>query len=102
MQPSIQYFKIILNQIYDTLKSTYAGDKTIEKLNSLKKFYPDLINGFEEWLLNYWNWQRKDFSKNDIIVNMQDEKDYYKAIIYYISGMTDNFAIEMYNKIVGF
>lgn len=102
LQPSIQYFKIILNQIYDTLKSTYAGDKTIEKLNSLKKFYPDLINGFEEWLLNYWNWQRKDFSKNDIIVNMQDEKDYYKAIIYYISGMTDNFAIEMYNKIVGF
>jgi len=29
-------------------------------------------------------------------------KDYYKSIIYYISGMTDNFAIDTYYKIIGF
>ena len=28
--------------------------------------------------------------------------DFYKAIIYYISGMTDNFAIEIYNEIINF
>ena len=33
---------------------------------------------------------------------MKNERDFCKAIIYYISGMTDNFAIETYNKIVGF
>ena len=37
-----------------------------------------------------------------ILLTMENEKDYYKAIIYYISGMTDNFAIEIYNEIIGF
>ena len=42
------------------------------------------------------------YVQNDIIVNMDDEKSFSKAIIYYISGMTDNFAIDTYNKIIGF
>ena len=29
-------------------------------------------------------------------------KDYYKAIIIYISGMTDNRAIELFEEIIGF
>ena len=33
---------------------------------------------------------------------MKDEKEFYQAIIYYISGMKDNYAIDMYNKIIGF
>ena len=33
---------------------------------------------------------------------IDDEKSFSKAIIYYISGMTDNFAIDTYNKIIGF
>ena len=64
--------------------------------------YPQLIKDFYEWLECYWNLDRKQNMKNDIIFNMNNEKDYYKAIIYYISGMTDNYAIEMYNKIIGF
>ena len=34
--------------------------------------------------------------------NIENEKEFYKAIIYYISGMTDNYAIEMYNRVIGF
>ena len=37
-----------------------------------------------------------------ILFDIENEKDYCKAIIYYISGMTDNFAIDTYNKIIGF
>ena len=33
---------------------------------------------------------------------MEKEQDFYQAIIYYISGMTDNYAIDMYNKIISF
>lgn len=102
LKSSIQYFKIVLNEIYNTLKSTYNGIDTLENLNKMKKIYPELINSFEDWLMNYWNLSRKEISKNSIVVNMENEKDYCKAIIYYISGMTDNFAIDMYNKIIGF
>ena len=102
INPSTQYFKIVLNEIYDMLKRTYNRSKTLENIKHMKRFYPELLNSFEEWLSNYWNLQRKQNSKNDILFTIENEKDYCKAIIYYISGMTDNFAIKMYNKIVGF
>ena len=102
LKPAIRYFSIVLNEIYFTLKSTYDGKSTIYKMRKLKKMYPEVISNFQEWLENYWNQQRKDVNQNDIIIDMDDEKSFSKAIIYYISGMTDNFAIDTYNKIIGF
>ena len=40
--------------------------------------------------------------KNKVLFDVQNEKDYCKAVVYYISGMTDNFAIKVYNDIIGF
>ena len=102
IKPSIRYFKLVLSEIYNILKKTYNGENTLENIKIMKKSYPDLINNFEEWLSDYWNLKRKDNLKNDVLFNIYKQKEYYKAIIYYMSGMTDNFAIEMYNKIIGF
>ena len=102
IKPAIRYFSIVLNEIYFTLKSTYDVKNTAYKMRKLKKMYPEVVGNFQEWLENYWNQQRKNDNQNDIIVNMDDEKSFSKAIIYYISGMTDNFAIDTYNKIIGF
>lgn len=100
--PSTRYFNLVLNEIYNTLKKAFDGKSTLEKIDEMKKSYPELLGGLEEWLSNYWNLQRKDNFKNDILFNIEKEKDFCKAIIYYISGMTDNFAIDTYNKIIGF
>ena len=102
INPSIEYFKIIINEIYNILKNLYDGNRTYINIQNLKKFYPNLMSSFEEWLQNYWNLERKEIFKNDVIINMSNEKEYYKAIIYYISGMTDNFAIDIYNEIIRF
>ncbi len=102
LKPSAQYFKFVLNQIYETLKKAFDGKDSIKRINDMKKFYPRLGNEFEEWLSNYWNLQRKDTSKNDIVFHIENEKEYYKAILYYIAGMTDNYAIQIYNEIIGF
>ena len=68
----------------------------------MKKYYPKVFTEFEGWLLNYCNMPRTTNLKNDKLFNIENEKEYLKAIIYYISGMTDNFAIDTYNRIVGF
>lgn len=102
LKPSTRYFKLVLNEIYDTLKKTYDGSKTLENINKMKKYYPEFMTEFEDWLSNYWNLSRTENLKNEAIFNIENEKEYYKAIIYYIAGMTDNFAMEMYNKIIGF
>lgn len=102
LSASTRYFNILIHEIYYTLKSAYNGNKTLEKIEKMKKIQPEVFSGFEDWLSDYWKYARKETNYNDILFDIEDEKDYCKAIIYYISGMTDNFAIDTYNKIIGF
>ena len=91
-----KFFELVLKSIYEFLKESYANR------DKMRKIAPDLMNDFEIWLSNYWNKVRPGINMNSVIFNIEDEKEYYKAIIYYISGMTDNYAIDMYNKIIRF
>ncbi len=93
---SNQYFKLVLNTIYDFLKDLYKNRKRALRVCA------ELVFDFEEWLSNYWNWERSEKNKNLEIFTMEDETSFYRAIIYYISGMTDNYAIETFNKIISF
>lgn len=102
IQPSNSYFKLIINEIYNTLKNTFDKENTLEKIKFMEKTYPKVIGNFKEWLENYWNLERNEKLKNDILFDISNEKDYSSAIILYIAGMTDNFAIETYQNIVGF
>ncbi|MGN1330100.1 MAG: deoxyguanosinetriphosphate triphosphohydrolase family protein [Clostridia bacterium] len=93
---STEYFELVLNNLYTTLKSTYKNKENANKI------CPELVTDFENWLKKYWNLKRENNLKNKVVFNMNNEKDYFRAIIYYISGMTDNYATEMYNKIIKF
>ena len=100
--PSDRYATLVLNEIYQTFKSAYNANNTIDSLNQLRKFYPNVIQGFIEWLYQYISCDNRENLKNPVLFNLQNEFDYSKAIITYISGMTDKFAIDTYNEIVGF
>lgn len=99
---STRYFNILLNEIYYTLKSAYNGNKTLEKIEKMKQIHPEVFTRFKDWLSDYWIYKRKENKHNEALFDIENEKDYCKAIIYYISGMTDNFAIEVYNKLIRF
>ena len=105
LKPSMKYFELVLNEIYDTLKSCYDGENTLKNLqNKLSKTSIKLYDSFLGFLKNYYNLgNRKELKLiNDVIFDFRNETDFYKCIIYYISGMTDKFAIEVYNDIIGF
>ena len=51
---------------------------------------------------DYWTKERPEHNTNKAIFNIDKEEDYLQALIYYISGMTDNYAIKMFNKIINF
>ena len=90
------YFELVINKIYDLLKSTYSNREYGMKICK------ELVLNFEDWLKNYTYMQRNENNKNEAVFDLNSEKDYCRAIIYYISGMTDNYAIDMYNKIIEF
>lgn len=102
LTPSNQYFAIVINQIYETLKKCYDGSNTIKKMEKVKKFYPNLINGFTEWFNSFCNIGDRSGLKNKILFDINNPTDYYFSIALYISGMTDKFAIDTYNEIIGF
>ena len=104
IKPSVRYFDLVIKEIYNLLKSTYNGLNTLNNLNNLSKTYPKLGQSFTEFIYNYYDFGNRESLKlkNKILFSLDNEKDYYQAIIYYISGMTDNFAIEIYNEIIHF
>ena len=105
LKPSMKYFELVLNEIYDTLKSCYDGENTLNSLrNKLSKISVKLYDSFFGFLQNYYDLGNREELKliNDVIFDFRNETDFYKCIIYYISGMTDKFAIEIYNDIIGF
>lgn len=102
MIPSDRYFDVVINQIFDILKDTYAGKDTIKRIKEFEKYYPNLLNGFYGWISKYWNIGNREGLKNKVIFDINNEKDYIQAIIYYISGMTDKYAIDVYNEIIKF
>ncbi|DAA83437.1 MAG TPA: hypothetical protein DCS44_07985 [Cyanobacteria bacterium UBA10660] len=61
---------------------------------------------FEEWLVKYSNYNlesREELKlKNICIYDISDNKSYQNAIIDFISGMSDNFAINLFNEIISF
>ena len=96
IKPSTEYFELVLNTLYKVLKKYY------NEKDHIKKIYPEIISDFENWLKMYWNEERQETCKNKVVFDIESEKDICQAIIYYISGMTDNYAVDIFNKIVRF
>ena len=101
IQPSIRYFEVVLNEIYNILKSYYSNDLQTS-LNKLCHVYPKLGNSFKEFVNLFYDFGDRTFCKNTILFSSSNEKDFYHCILYYISGMTDHFALEVYQEIIGF
>lgn len=102
LKPSEEYFSIILNRIYNTLKGVYNGENTYYNFMQLERFYPNLVRGFKEWFDNFYVLADRSNLRNKVLFNLNNAKDYYFAILIYIAGMTDKFAIDTYNEIIGF
>ena len=66
IQPSIRYFNVVLNEIYDVLKSYFSSDLQ-SSLEKLCKVYPKLGNSFTGFVNMYYDFGNKSFCKNNIL-----------------------------------
>lgn len=105
LEPFKEYAKLIINTIFNKLYEYFELNinKSIEKERNL---YPLLIKNFEEWLIKYSNYNiemRKQLKlQNAIIYDITKQISCRNAIIDFISGMSDNFAIAIFNEIISF
>lgn len=104
IQPTIRYFKVVMNEIFYMLKKQYNGTATIKNIRKLKRYYPVLSEEFANWLETYSNVIERENENyfNKLVYDLNDEKQYSRAIIDYMSGMTDQYIVRVYNEIVSF
>lgn len=98
---SDNYFKLVIGEIYDLLAKYFAFGRTRENLNALILLYPELGRRFTAWLDCYTRDSDATYKNSKVFV-LEEEKSYKKAILTYIAGMTDKFAIDTYNEIISF
>jgi len=101
-----KYAKVVIQAIYNFLLDYYRSFDTIGKLNKYSRFYPTLTLDFSDWLVKYSNIDEKTHKtrkyRNQIIYNIESLMDYKQAILDYISGMSDNYAIKAYSELIEF
>lgn len=112
LKPYIKYSELVIRQLFKTLLSLYAGEKTFEKISASKRFAPSLFGFFEQWLAKYCcpeivpkgdlNAEALKCENEKIYQNLETKEIYIQAIIDYISGMTDRFAITAFNELLQF
>ena len=97
-----KYFELIIHEIYDTLISFYDGVETGRRLLEAEDVYESLPRKFYNWLSTYWSLERSPLLTNPPIYNMTRREDYVRAVLHYISGMSDKYAIDTYHDIISF
>ncbi len=110
LEPFKEYSKLVINQIFKTLMKTYDGKHSWLLINEKKKYYPVLMNSFDKWLARYCSIDT--IPEGDLLVTalncenkkiygkLEDEKMYIQAVLDFISGMTDRFAIKVFNELL--
>ena len=104
-----KYATNIIETLFRTLMRSqpYAQNGRIA---SALRNYPQLARTFEDWLIKYSDYRiqnqpdRKKILKYDTkaVFSVNDNESFQKCIIEYISGMTDQFAISVYEEIISF
>lgn len=103
-----QYVKTVIRALYDALICSYAGSSTLDELSRQQSDYPLLIGDFIDFLGKYVNKDVlgsravsfKRYKNDKIYEHLQTKQLYAQAIIDFISGMTDRYAIELYNELL--
>ena len=98
-----EYARLVLTKLFETLYEAYCGAKTIDELAKMAHIYPELAGSFGGWLMRYCSFaRRKEYGNRKIYGTLETDKIYARAILDYISGMTDGYAIKIFNELISY
>ncbi len=100
-----EYAELILKSLYRTMKSWYRGKDTLDEVRD-HSYYAMLSKTFAKWLWKYSNVNPRtepgNRYANKVVYDLASERDYLTAVTDYIAGMTDQFAIKLFDELTTF
>lgn len=110
LKPFMSFSELVLKSIFEALRDCYAEENTFIKVLKLKRESATLSESFSKWLARYCNIDivpeplQKDVAiycdNRKIYNNLETKNIYYQAIIDYLAGMTDRYAIKIFNELL--
>lgn len=102
-----QYVKLIIRSIFNVLMGAYRQENTPKELYKMIKKYPKLIKDFLQHLDQYSTVEmikqiksQNKYENVKIYGKLETENIYVQSIIDFISGMTDKYAISVFEEIL--
>lgn len=114
LNPYNHYATLVIEEIFTFLANGYNRNTNSidwEYFNLNAQRYHDLVSGFTERMVRYCNPEIlndkmqayvEPYKNKKIYGNMDNEQIFIQAILDYISGMTDRYAIAAFNELLTF
>mgnify|MGYP002798613024 CR=1 FL=1 len=108
-EPFKKYAELIINEIFNTLLDCYDNGDIFGGLEKKEKFCKYLIGEFRDYLIKYcetcvlpkqYQEKAQRFKNKKIYEKLQTKELYIQAIIDYIAGMTDRYAVKTFNDLI--
>lgn len=110
--PFIEYSELVIRQIFRVLLSTYDETDFWTKIEIDEKYYPRLMRSYKKWLAAYCDKEIVpkgallevvyQCENRKIYGRLATKESYIQAIIDFISGMTDRFAVKIFNELISY
>ena len=110
LEPYSKYSRLIIEELFNELKGLYQGKDTVKYIEKIDFNKRKFVKGFATWLVQYievdesypdWAIEiAKHCYNKKIYNNLEDEKVYIRAVIDFLSGMTDVYAINSFEELL--
>ncbi len=99
-----KYVDIVINSLFESLMRHRNKRTGLFNYHTSSRNYPKLSSHFLDWVKKYsinheTKVKHKDHCK---LYDLSLEKEYIQAVVDFISGMTDQFAILMFQEVITF
>lgn len=101
-----QYVALVINTLFEVLMEHYDGDNTLKKISSKRNQMPEMAGSFGEWLIKYGESNepvRAELGYGNVrVYDLTKREDYVSAVLDYISLMSDQYALKLYQEVIHF
>lgn len=109
LRPYKEYSRLVIRQIFQILYSCYRGESTLFEMLKNNFYRRKMVHEFSKWLSRYCVTEiipdcfmetARQYKNRKIYKSLNDEGTYIQAVIDYIAGMTDIYAVETFQELL--
>ena len=110
MKPFDDYAELVIFELYTALMDVYDGRTTLDRIRESASSYPILMGDFGSFLVNYLTlseaeiesagFERPELHNTALYEDFSNRRIYTIAVIDFIAGMTDQYAIKVFNELL--